>query len=434
MTTVAWPPEVRAAASPETYGRVAGCTGSAIEVEGLPAAVGDAVTVLRSGAPLVCEVVALRRELVVCLPLGDGTGVRSGDWVGHLGGPLRVPVGPGLLGRVVDGLGRPLPGSPPLGRDTVEVPLGADPPDALGRPLVSERLALGVRVVDGLVPVGRGQRLGILAGSGVGKSSLLSMVTRYTDADVVVLALIGERGREVGEFLERDLGADGRRRAVTVVSTSDQPALVRLRAAFLATRVAESFRDDGAHVLLLMDSLTRFAMAQREVGLAAGEPPVTRGYPPSVFGLLPRLLERAGTSANGSITGLYTVLVDGDDMNEPVTDAVRSILDGHVVLSRRLAESGHFPAVDVCASLSRVAGAVSSPEERAAQTRVRALLAALGEARDLLEVGAYVAGSDPVLDEALRRAPVIEAFCRQEMHERSSLVDTLQALEGLVAG
>ncbi len=433
MTSPTWPSTVRAAASPQVYGTVTACTGSAIDVEGVRGAVGDAVRVRRDCGPLTCEVVGLRQGSLVCLPFGDATGVRSGDRVEHLGGPIGVPVGAGLLGRVVDGFGRPLRGSPPLGPDTVEVPLDAEPPDALGRPLVGERLSLGVRVVDALVPVGRGQRLGILAGSGVGKSSLLSMVTRYTEADVIVLALVGERGREVGEFLERDLGAEARRRGVTVVSTSDQPALVRLRAGFLATRVAEAFRDEGAHVLLLMDSLTRFAMAQREVGLAAGEPPVTRGYPPSVFGLLPRLLERAGTSAQGSITGLYTVLVDGDDMNEPLTDAVRSILDGHLVLSRRLAESGHFPAVDVCASLSRVAPAISSAEELEVAAHVRALLSALAEARDLVEVGAYVSGSNPLVDEALRRAPAIESFCRQGMHEQAALADTTARLAQLVA-
>ena len=296
---------------------------------------------------------------------------------------------------------------------------------------MSEQLELGVRVLDGLIPCGRGQRLGIFAGSGVGKSSLMSMITRGTAADVSVIALVGERGREVAEFVERVLGTEGRRRSVVVVATSDAPALVRIRAAFLATRIAEWFRDQNRHVLLLMDSLTRFAMAQREVGLAAGEPPATRGYPPSVFGLLPRLLERAGMAERGSITGLYTVLVEGDDMNEPIADTARSILDGHIQLSRQLAESNHYPAVDVLGSISRLAPAITDADTLAAAGDVRRMLSAWRDAKDLIEIDAYVPGTNPVVDRAIAFKPAIDAYTRQAMLERSPLEQTRAGLLAL---
>jgi flagellum-specific ATP synthase len=319
----------------------------------------------------------------------------------------------------------------------------APPPDPLERPRIHERVSLGVRALDALVPCGRGQRLGIFAGSGVGKSSLLSMIARGTEAQVSVLALVGERGREVREFLERDLGPEGLARSVVVVATSDQPALVRLRAAFTATRIAEWFRDQGMDVVLMMDSLTRFAMAQREVGLSAGEPPATRGYPPSVFSLLPRLLERAGAGAPGgtgvspgktagSITGLYTVLVDGDDMDEPIADCARSILDGHVVLSRRLASMGHFPTIEVLDSISRVSGAITSPEQKAAAITLRRLLAAEREVKDLVEIGAYVAGTNPDADRALAASADIRAFLTQDMDDRAPVAESWARLEGLV--
>jgi flagellum-specific ATP synthase len=287
-------------------------------------------------------------------------------------------------------------------------------------------------VLDGLIPCGKGQRLGIFAGSGVGKSSLMSMIARGTAADVSVVALIGERGREVAEFIERDLGPEGLARSVVVVATSDAPAVMRIRAAFTATRIAEWFRDQGNDVVLMMDSVTRFAMAQREVGLAAGEPPATRGYPPSVFGLLPRLLERAGLGERGSITGLYTVLVEGDDMNEPIADTARSILDGHIQLSRALAESNHYPAVDVLGSISRVAPAVAPPEQLRAGGVVRELLAAWRDAKDLIEIDAYVAGTNPVVDRAVALKPAIDAFCRQPVTEVTGLVGARAALVGLV--
>jgi flagellum-specific ATP synthase len=295
-------------------------------------------------------------------------------------------------------------------------------------------LPLGVRALDTLVPCGRGQRMGIFAGSGVGKSTLLSMITRGTEAAVTVLALVGERGREVREFIEKDLGPEGLQRSVVVVATSDAPALVRLRAAFTATRIAESFRDEGQDVLLLMDSLTRFSMAQREIGLSAGEPPATRGYPPSVFGLLPRLLERAGASDRGSITGLYTVLVEGDDLLDPIGDASRAILDGHIVLSRALATSGHFPSIDVLESISRVGPAVTTPEQRAAATDMRRLMAAYRDAKDLIEIGAYVAGTNPLVDRAVELREAMDGFLRQDVNEVTPSPDAWAWLARIVGG
>ena len=315
---------------------------------------------------------------------------------------------------------------------TVPVEVDSAPPAALSRHRVTEPLPLGVRVLDTMTPCGRGQRMGIFAGSGVGKSSLLSMIARGTEAAVTVVALVGERGREVREFLENDLGAAGLARSVVVVATSDQPPLVRLRAGFVATRIAEWFRDQGLDVLLLMDSLTRVAAAQREVGLSVGEPPATRGYPPSVFALLPRLLERAGPGSTGSITGLYTVLVEGDDHNEPIADASRSILDGHIVLDRRLATAGHFPSIDVLESVSRVARAVTTPAQRAGTNRLRRLLAAYREVRELVEIGAYVAGTNPDADAAHLLWPRIQEFLTQDIDTRSSATDAWSALAALL--
>jgi flagellum-specific ATP synthase len=380
---------------------------------------------------VLAEVVASGPSGLVCLPLGSTDGLTVGTAVRHAGGPLRVHVGDDLRGRVLDGLGRPIDGGPSLGhlpRVTVE----NRAPGALTRPRIDTPLALGVRALDALTPCGRGQRLGIMAGSGVGKSSLLSMVARGSDAEVCVIGLIGERGREVREFIEQDLGPEGLARSVVVVATSDAPPVERLRAAFVATRIAESFRDAGRHVVLMMDSLTRVAMAQREIGLSAGEPPATRGYPPSVFTVLPRLLERAGTSPHGSITGLYTVLVEGDDLHDPIGDAARSILDGHIVLSRALATTGHFPAVDVLESISRVGSAVTSPAQRDAATRLRRMLAAHRRVRELVEIGAYVSGADPDADAALARMPQIEDFLRQSMDDVSALEQTWARLSELV--
>ena len=421
-----------AAAAPRRSGVVSRVVGLNLEVDGLEAAIGDEVTVVTPSGLLTTEVVALRDGGLVCLPFGEMRGVRAGARAEAVERAATINVGAELLGRVLDGMGQPLDGGPSLAH-LPAVTLDGEPPHPLLRGRVDQQLALGVRAMDTLVSCGRGQRLGIFAGSGVGKSSLLSMIARGSDAEVSVIALIGERGREVREFLENDLGPEGLARSVVVVATSDQPALVRLRAAFVATRIAEHFRDTGADVVLMMDSVTRFCMAQREVGLSAGEPPATRGYPPSVFALLPKLLERAGAGERGSITGLYTVLVEGDDMNEPIGDAARSILDGHVVLSRKLASSGHFPAIDVLESISRVTGAICTPEQRTAATELRRLLAAHREARDLIEIGAYVPGTNPLVDRAVALRDVIDMFLCQDMDDSTPLEQSWAVLQQLVA-
>ena len=413
------------AAAPRVIGRVDEVRGLSVRVRGLSARVGDLVEITAGPRPSVAavrsaEVVAVSDapdgQLATCLPLGALTGIGAGDAVLSTGAPMTIDVGEQLLGRVLDGLGRPLDGSA-LPPGTVRVGIDGAVPDAMTRARITAQLPLGVRAVDTLTPLGRGQRMGIFAGSGVGKSSLLSMMTRGTEAEVVVLALIGERGREVREFLEDDLGPAGLRRAVVVVATSDQPPLVRMRAAFVATRIAEWFRDAGRHVLLMMDSITRLAIAQREIGLSAGEPPTTRGYPPSVFAMLPQLLERAGAAATGSITGLYTVLVEGDDHNEPIADSARSILDGHIVLDRRLANAGHFPAVDVLQSVSRVAGAITDQQQATLMRQARKLLAARQDVKELVEIGAYVRGTNPDADLALERWPALAAFLQQHQHD-----------------
>ena len=421
------------AVEPCRSGQVTRLVGLRIEVDGVPAAVGDALRIFRAGGVLDAEVVAVEGSSLACMPLGDLTGVRYGDRVEAVGGPLPVMVGPGLLGRVVDGLGRPIDGRPLTGEwETVSVDGAA--PHPLRRDLVDRQLALGVKAMDTMIPCGRGQRLGIFAGSGVGKSSLMSMIARGTDAPVSVLALVGERGREVNEFIQHDLGPEGLARSVVVVATSDEPAMVRIRAAFTATRIAEWFRDQGLDVVLMMDSLTRFAMAQREVGLSAGEPPATRGYPPSVFSLLPRLLERAGAAEVGSITGLYTVLVDGDDMNEPIADAARSILDGHVVLSRRLATAGHFPSIEVLDSISRVEGQITNPTQRALTAETRRLLAAYRDTRDLIEIGAYVPGANPLVDRAVNLKEYLDQFLRQDKMVTPPAHESWRQLELALSG
>jgi flagellum-specific ATP synthase len=415
-------------------GRVSDLIGLIIEATGLSVEVGELCHVGggRNREPLACEVVGFRNGKTLLMPLAQVHGIAPGTVVRASGQPLRVPVGEQLLGRVLDGLGEVLDGGPPLDRDLARATI-ASPPEPLSRPRISDRVQLGVRALDGLVPCGRGQRLGIFSGSGVGKSSLLGMIARSSGADVNVIALVGERGREVREFIERDIGP-ALERSVVVVATSDQPALVRIRAAFTATAIAEQFRDGGADVLLMMDSVTRFAMAQREIGLAIGEPPATRGYTPSVFALLPRLLERAGTSPNGSITGLYTVLVDGDDMNEPVADAVRAILDGHVVLTRDLAHAGHYPAIDLLASVSRLIGDIAPIEVRAAGQQLRSALAAYREKEDLIAIGAYQRGNNPLVDAALTMRESIEAYLCQPVDEPSTLADADAGLRALAEG
>jgi len=421
------------AAAPRRSGRVARVVGLNLEVEGLDAGIGDGIVVETATGPLPAEVVAITDGRLTCMPLGELTGIRAGTPAIAAGGRLTVPVGTRLLGRVLDGLGRPIDGGAPLD-DLTRVSIDGSAPHPLRRSVIEDQLPLGVRALDTLVPCGRGQRLGIFAGSGVGKSTLLSMIVRGTEAPVSVLALIGERGREVRQFIDQDLGPEGLARSVVVVATSDEPALVRLRAAFTATRIAEWYRDQGLDVILLMDSLTRFAMAQREVGLSAGEPPATRGYPPSVFALLPRLLERAGTDERGSITGLYTVLVEGDDMNEPIGDAARSILDGHIVLSRKLASAGHYPCIDILDSVSRVGPAITTREQRAAATELRRLLAAERDARDLVDIGAYVPGSNPTVDRALALSPGIAAFLRQSSEDTVPAAASWSSLISLMGG
>jgi flagellum-specific ATP synthase len=419
------------AAAPLKLGRVVELVGLHLLVTGIPAAVGDLVEI-EGPTPALAEVAASGPRGLVCLPLTNTAGLQVGALVRHTGGPLQVRVGDDLRGRVLDGLGRPVDGGPSLDHLPL-VTVENQAPAALSRPRIDHQLGLGVRALDALVPCGRGQRIGIMAGSGVGKSSLLSMVARGTDAEVSVIALVGERGREVREFLDDDLGPEGLARSVVVVATSDAPPVERLRAAFVATRIAESFRDAGRHVVLMMDSLTRVAMAQREIGLSAGEPPATRGYPPSVFALLPRLLERAGTSPHGSITGLYTVLVEGDDLQDPVGDTARSILDGHVVLSRRLATAGHFPSIDVLESVSRTTRAITTPDQRRAAVRLRRMLAAHREVRELVEIGAYVPGADDDADRAIGLMPRIDGFLRQPMDEVMPAADAWRELEELVS-
>lgn len=396
-------------------GQLTRILGLEAEARGVHAAVGDLVEISAPRGWLPAEVVAVRADAVQLAPLEDLAGVLPGATVRPSGARLRVPVGRQLLGRVLDGLGRAIDDGPPLHGPYRLVNSRA--PEALSRQRISHPMPMGVRAIDTMLTCAAGQRVGIFAGSGVGKSTLLGMMARGTEADVVVIGLIGERGREVREFLEDELGPGGKERAVTVVATADAPPLQRVKAAHTATRIAEDFRDAGAHVLLLVDSLTRFAMASREIGLASGEPPATRGYPPSVFAELARLLERAGPSAEGTITGLYTVLVEGDDMNDPVADAARSILDGHVVLSRRLAAAGHYPTIDVLGSASRLASKVTGPEQRAAVSRLRGLMAALEDSRDLIEIGAYAPGANTQVDEALARRAGMEAFLRQDVAE-----------------
>jgi flagellum-specific ATP synthase len=419
------------------HGRVRDLIGLIIEATGVEAEVGEVCSIEtgRGRSVVPAEVVGFRAGRTLLMALGDATGIGPGARVTASGRPFAVEVSDALLGRSLDGLGRPIDGFGPVGgTDGVRTRAAqAAPPDPLERPRIHERVTLGVRALDALVPCGRGQRLGIFAGSGVGKSSLLGMIARSTSAEVNVICLVGERGREVREFMERDLGPEGMARSVIVVATSDQPALVRIKAAFTATTIAEHFRDQGRDVMLMMDSVTRFAMAQREVGLAIGEPPATRGFTPSVFAVLPKLLERSGTAPRGTITGLYTVLVDGDDMNEPIADAVRSILDGHIVLSRRLAHAGHYPAVDVLASVSRLVGEVTSAEVRAAGGEVRRLMAAYRDKEDLIAIGAYQAGSDALTDAAIAARTPTDEFLRQRVDDPSTCEDAERGLVELAA-
>jgi FliI/YscN family ATPase len=413
-------------------GVVLDVVGLIVEVGGLRAAVGDSLAVeSKTGEALEIEVVGFRAGRLLTTPLGPLAGVRPGDRVIKTNRGATVPAGDALLGRVVDSFGHPLDGKPaPQG--TTKRPVHAPPPSPFERQPINKPFATGVRAIDGMLPLGVGQRMGIFAGAGVGKSTLLGMICRYAQADVNVVGLIGERGRELNDFIRNSLGADGLARSVVVAATSDQPPLVRARGAESATAIAEHFRDQGKSVLLVMDSLTRYAMALREAALAAGEPPATKGYPPSVFAALPRLLERAGTSGGkGVITALYTVLVEGDDMSEPVADTVKSIIDGHMVLARSLGERGHYPAIDVLQSVSRLATEVTAEPDLKAAMAVRELLATYREAQDLIQVGAYATGSDPRVDASIAAAPQIDAFLQQKVSENTSAAQTRARLQVL---
>ncbi|MEN6348087.1 MAG: flagellar protein export ATPase FliI [Syntrophomonas sp.] len=415
-------------------GKISQAIGLALEASGPRVKMGELCYLKTNYADrqlVPAEVVGFKKNKILLMPLGNLEGIGPGSELLASGTTLRVKVGMELRGRVLDGLGEPLDDKGRI-KSEISYPVMNQPPNPLKRRRISEILPVGVKAIDGLNTVGKGQRMGIMAGSGVGKSTLIGMIARNTEADINVIALIGERGREVREFLERDLGEEGLSRSVVVVATSDQPALVRLKGAFVATSIAEYFRDQGKDVLLLMDSLTRFALAQREVGLAIGEPPATRGYTPSVFALLPKLLERAGTSENGSITGLYSVLVEGDDMNEPITDAARGILDGHITLSRSLAALNHYPAIDISHSISRVMIDVASAKQMESANRFRSILATYEEARDLIDIGAYKKGSNPRIDESITLIDKCNSFLKQNISDESSLTSTLESLNNAI--
>ena len=425
-----WMDRVRTASLPQPSGRVRDVVGVLVEVEGMTAPVGSELEVSLPNRRLRLEVLGFRQSRILTAPLGSTAGVAPGMRVRAAGRNAMVAVDGTLLGRVTDAFGAPLDGGPiPTCRGRVA--LRAAPPPAMSRRPIHEALETGVRALDALLPLGRGQRVGLFAGTGVGKSTLLGMLCRHADADVIVVGLIGERGREVGDFVRNALGAEGLARAVVVAATGDEPPLVRVRGALRATAIAEHFRAQGKRVLLLMDSVTRFAMALREASLAAGEPPLTKGYTPSVFAALPSLLERAGTDeGEGSITAIYTVLVEGDDLNDPIADAVRGVLDGHIVLSRKLADRGLFPAVDLLRSVSRLAPDICTPAHLADSARVRGALAAWEDAADLVQIGAYVTGSDPRVDRARAAMPRIESVLRQGLTERTSRPHALAALRG----
>lgn len=415
------------------FGKVAKVVGLTIESIGPMAKLGDLCRIVVDGENeiyVTAEVVGFKDNRLLLMPFENMEGIKVGSIVENTNMPLSVPVGDGLLGHTLDGLGRPTDTDEPLNLGRV-YPVDCLPPDPMKRKIISEVLPLGVKAVDGLLTVGRGQRIGIFAGSGVGKSTLMGMFARNTKADINVIALIGERGREVREFVERDLGPEGMARSVVVIATSDKPALIRKSAAKTATAIAEYFRDQGKDVLLMMDSLTRFSMAQREIGLATGEPPVTRGYPPSVYAELPRLLERAGTSDRGSITGLYTVLVDGDDFNEPITDTARGILDGHIVLNRRLAQRNHYPAIDVLASISRVMSAIASKEQKELAGKLKNCMATYAEAEDLINIGAYKAGSNKDIDYAISKNSQVNQFLLQRTDEKFTFEEEIEMLTGI---
>ena len=413
-------------------GKIHRVAGLLVEAVGPEVAMGEVCHIItRTGARVLAEVVGFNDEIVILMPYGTIHGLAPGSRVVSTGRRLTVKVGEAVLGRVMDPLGTPLDGHGEILTDEY-YEVDRDPPNPISRPPIDDILSLGVRSIDACLTCGSGQRVGVFAGSGVGKSTLMGMIARNTEADISVIALVGERGREVREFIEKSLGKEGMQRAVVVVATSSEPAIVRLKGAFVATAIAEYFRDQGKNVMLMMDSVTRFALAQREVGLSIGEPPTTRGYTPSVFAMLPRLFERAGRNEHGTITGFYTVLVEGDDMDEPVADAVRGLLDGHIVMSRELAQRGHFPAISVLQSTSRLMNEIIDDEHIQAQTEMRELMSIYEDAKDLIDIGAYTKGSNPKIDAAMQKIDPINDFLSQGVNEKMPYEDTVVRLKGLM--
>ncbi|WP_411802082.1 flagellar protein export ATPase FliI [Bacillus haynesii] len=415
------------------YGKVKQAVGLMIESKGPECSIGDVCKIYTKGdgpKAIKAEVVGFKDQNILLMPYLEAANIAPGSIVEATGESLRVKVGSGLIGQVVDAFGNPLDGSA-LPKGLAQVSTDQAPPNPMKRPPIREKMAVGVRSIDSLLTVGKGQRVGIFAGSGVGKSTLMGMIARETAADLNVIALVGERGREVREFIEKDLGEEGLKRSIVVVATSDQPALMRLKAAYTATAIAEYFRDKGQNVMFMMDSVTRVAMAQREIGLATGEPPTTKGYTPSVFAILPKLLERTGTTENGSITAFYTVLVDGDDMNEPIADTVRGILDGHIVLDRSLANKGQFPAVNILKSISRVMSNIAEKDHIRAANRFREMLSIYQNSEDLINIGAYKKGSSREIDEAIQFHPKLISFLKQEVDEAASLEESISLLKSL---
>ncbi|MCI8308006.1 MAG: flagellar protein export ATPase FliI [Lachnospiraceae bacterium] len=414
-------------------GKVVKVVGLTVESIGPAAKLNDLCHIISlDGSQTVeAEVIGFRDDRVLLMPFGHTTGVGPGSRVENTGEPLKVSVSDELLGKTLDGLGNPIDGT--VINTSEYYSVEESPPDPMSRQLIEKELALGVKAVDGLITIGKGQRIGIFAGSGVGKSTLMGMFARNTKADINVIALIGERGREVREFIERDLGPEGMSRSVVVVATSDKPALIRNKAAKTATAIAEYFRDKGKDVLLMMDNLTRFSMAQREIGLASGEPPVTRGYPPSVYAEMPKLLERAGNGKKGSITGIYAVLVDGDDFNEPISDTARGILDGHIVLSRKMAQKNHYPAIDVLQSISRVMSSIASDNHKKNAGIMREVLASYNDAEDLINIGAYKAGSNPKIDYAISKIDEVNAFLCQQTYEKVGFDESVSQMNAIFA-
>lgn len=425
---------IRSTSTVKHFGKVTRVVGLVIESQGPAVSIGRLCNIenFDNGSKVQAEVVGFTDNRLLLMPLGPITGITPGAIVTSTAEQLRIPVGPELIGRIIDGLGRPIDNKGPI-YSTVTRSISSEPLPALSRRPIETVLLTGIKAIDLMTPIGSGQRMGIMAGSGVGKSVLLGMMARGSSADINIIALLGERGREVREFIERDLGPEGMKKSIVVVVTSDEPALIRIKGAMIATTIAEYFRDQGKEVLLLMDSLTRIAMAQREVGIAAGEPPTTKGYTPSVFALLPKLLERVGRTDKGAITGLYAVLVEGDDFNEPISDAVRSILDGHVSLSRKLASRNQYPAVDIIDSISRLAKDICSEEELSLSGQVRELVSVYNEAEDLINIGAYVKGSNKRIDRAIEKIDQLNSFFRQGIHELTDRTQSLLELKVILS-